>query len=252
VNDAPALKGADVGIAVGVRGTDVARDASDMVLLDDNFATIVAAVEEGRRVATNIRKFLNYLLTGNFAEVLVILGASLLGYLPISAVQILWVNLVTDSGPAVALAVDPAPPGQMAMPPRHGPIIGRAMLALVGSIGALIAAIVLATFFIGLELYGIAAARTMAFTALVAQEYLRLVVIRVHEGLPLLANRWLVVAVAVSLGLQAVLLSTPIGGLFDAVPLEPAAWAVIGAGLVVGFPAALGVTHLVRRAFGPM
>jgi Ca2+-transporting ATPase len=252
VNDAPALKGADVGIAMGERGTDVARDASDMVLLDDNFATIVAAVEEGRRVATNIRKFLNYLLTGNFAEVLVILGASLVGYLPISAVQILWVNLVTDSGPAVALAVDPAPPGQMTMPPRHGPIMGRAMLALVAGIGAVIAAIVLATFFIGLELYGIAAARTMAFTALVAQEYLRLVVIRVHEGLPIFANRWLVLAVALSLALQGVLLSTPLGALFDAVPLEPPAWGVIAAGLVIGFPAALGVTRLVRRAFGPL
>ncbi len=106
-----------------------------MVLLDDNFATIVAAIEEGRRIATNIRKFLNYLLSGNLAEVLVILFASLLGCCR-HAVQILWMNLVTDSGPAVALAVDPAPPGMMDQPPRREPIFGRAMASLVAASGS--------------------------------------------------------------------------------------------------------------------
>ncbi len=252
VNDAPALKGADVGIAMGIRGTDVARDASDMVLLDDNFATIVAAIEEGRRIAANIRKFLNYLLSGNLAEVLVILVASLFGLLPITAVQILWVNLVTDSGPAVALAVDPAPPGLMDQPPRRGPIIGRAMLSLVTGVGIVISAIVLATFAIGLWLFDLQTARTMTFTALVAQEYLRLVVIRVHEHAPLFSNPWLVLSVGVSLALQFVLLYSPLGGLFDAVPLGPASWAVIAGGLLLGFPAALGVTRLVRHRFGPL
>ena len=155
VNDAPALRNADVGVAMGIKGTDVARDTADMVLLDDNLATIVAAVEEGRRIFRNIKKFVNYMLTGNLAEVLVSLVATAFGYLPITAVQILWINLVTDSGPAVALASDPSPPGA---------VLGRSMAALVGSIGIVKTAILLGTFFLGLELWDLETALTMTFT----------------------------------------------------------------------------------------
>lgn len=253
VNDAPALHNADVGVAMGIKGTDVARDTSDMVLLDDNLATIVAAVEEGRRIFRNIKKFVNYMLTGNLAEVLVILVATIFGYLPVTAVQILWINLVTDSGPAVALASDPAPQGAMREPPRHGAVLGRSMAALVGSVGVVITIILIATFFVGLRLWDLETARTMTFTGFVVQEYLRLLVIRVQEGMPICTNRWLWASVSVSLLMQAVILYTPIGSAaFGTVPLGLEQWGILLAGLLVGFAATTVTGKLVVRRFGPL
>ena len=253
VNDAPALRNADVGIAMGIKGTDIARDTSDMVLLDDNFATIVSAVEEGRRIFRNIKKFVNYLLTGNLAEVLVILVATVFGYLPITAVQILWINLVTDSGPAVALAVDPSPRGAMREPPQHGALLGRSMAFLIVSIGTIMALILLGTFFIGLRLWDLETARTMTFTGFVVQEYLRLLVIRVQEKMPPLTNRWLWVAVSLSLMLQLVIVYAPVGNkAFGTVALGLEQWGVLIAGLAVGFIATIGAGKLVVRRFGPL
>jgi Ca2+-transporting ATPase len=143
VNDAPALKQADIGVAMGITGTDVSKDASDMVLLDDNFATIVAATEEGRVVYTNIRRFIKYILGSNIGELLTIGAAPLLGLggVPLTPLQILWMNLVTDGLPALALAVEPAEPNVMKRPP-HDPgesIFARGLGSYMIRIGIILA-----------------------------------------------------------------------------------------------------------------
>jgi P-type Ca2+ transporter type 2C len=152
VNDAAALKKADVGVAMGRRGTDVARDAASVVLQDDRFQTIGAAVEEGRVIFDNIRKFVFYLFSCNMAEVLVLVGAGLAGLpLPLTPFQILWLNLVTDTFPALALAFEPAEPDIMRRPPRdpEHAILSRGFLRAIAFYGALITAVTLAAFLAG-------------------------------------------------------------------------------------------------------
>ena len=250
VNDAPALKGADAGIAMGVRGTDIARDASDMVLLDDNFATIVAAVEEGRGIYNNIKKFVYLLLTGNLAEVLVVLVGSFGGALPLTAVQILWVNLVTDSGAAVALGVDPPARGLMRQPPHRGTVLGPAMLVMVLAIGVTMGTIILATFFVGWALFDLRTAQTLTFTALVLQEYLPLVVIRYQERDGPFSNPWVVLAVAGSLVFQLVLIYTPLGQLFGVVALGLSEWGILLGGLMIGLATTFLLAKLIERRLG--
>ena len=177
VNDAPAIKRADIGIAMGKEGTDVAREASSLVLLDENFSTIVSAVSEGRRIYDNIRKFIKYTMTSNSGEVLTIFLAPFLGLpIPLLPIHILWINLVTDGLPALALATDPVDPDVLARPPREpsAEIMDRGFIVRGALIGCMTAAVSLTAFAYELHATGSpAAARSAAFFVLVTEELLR-------------------------------------------------------------------------------
>jgi P-type Ca2+ transporter type 2C len=176
VNDAPALREAHIGIAMGRTGTEVTREAADIVLADDNFASIVAAVEAGRGIFANIRKTLVYLLSGNAAELSVMLGAAVIGLpLPLLPLHLLWINLATDALPALALVTDPINPDVMKRPPRAPaePLLGRREWSSIALTGALQTVIVVGVFMWALEARGLDTARNLAFSTLVFGELLR-------------------------------------------------------------------------------
>jgi P-type Ca2+ transporter type 2C len=229
VNDATALKQADVGVAMGQRGTDIAKESAGMVLLDDNFATIVAAIEEGRRIFDNIRKFTNYLLSTSLGEVFVVLALSIAGYFPLSAKMLLWVNVVTDLIPASALANDPAVPQVMLRRPRRHdePILNKAIYATIaGSVFRTLIAYGL-IFWAGLQLGDVTYARTMLFTSIVLHAFTRVMVVRQLDNLSIWSNKALLWSYAAAVGLQLIALYTPLGQLFGIVPLDWRAWAVM-------------------------
>jgi len=177
VNDAPALKRADVGVAMGITGTDVAKEAADMIVIDDNFASIVAAVEEGRTIFDNIRNFVVYLMSANIGEIILIFGGILLGLpIPLLAMQILWVNLVTDSLPALALSLEPGEPDAMRRPPRPPTeqVLTRPIAYVLGVRGAVEGLGALAVFLIWLEVFNASddLARTVAFATIAVAELL--------------------------------------------------------------------------------
>ncbi len=239
VNDAPALKNSDVGISMGERGTDVAKQSSDMVLLDDNFKTIRDAVAEGRGIFDNIRKFVNYLLSANAGEVLVVFLASILGpvllpggkYLALTAVMLLWINLLTDGLPALALGVDPKSRGIMGREPRSKEegVINKRMIFSIISIGSLMAIIILGLF--GYYLPDLKTAQTVAFTSLVIFELVRIQAIRSRYRIPALSNLYLWLAILSSVLLQLAVLYTPLNQLFGVVPLTLGPWLAILLGL---------------------
>ena len=209
VNDAPAVKGADIGIAMGRSGTEVTRQASDMIVTDDNFASIVAAVEEGRGIFDNIRKTLQYLLAGNTGELLLMAVCVLVGLpVPLLPIHLLWINLVTDGLPALCLATDPIDPEVMQRRPRarteaitDGGFLGGMLLT-----GVLTASAAMAAYLLGLRTGDVATARSWAFTVLVFAELLRAFGARSATRpvwrMALGANRNLVLVVALTLGVQ--------------------------------------------------
>jgi len=253
VNDAPALKSADIGIAMGLTGTEVTKEAAKMILADDNFATIVEAVREGRGIFDNIRKFLRYLLSSNMGEVLtVFLGVVLAGVigltgsgeavvLPLLATQILWINLITDSGPALAMGVDPPTDDLMARKPRRltDRVIDRPMWIGVIEIGAVMAAVTLLTIDLYLPggliegAYALDNARTAGFTVLVFAQLFNCFNARSEDMSAfqhLFVNPWLWSAIALSTLLQIAVVSFgTLNVAFGTVPLELKQWLVCAA-----------------------
>jgi Ca2+-transporting ATPase len=223
VNDAPALKMADIGVAMGIKGTEVAKEASQLVLLDDNFVTIVEAIKEGRVIFENLKKPINYLLTCNLGEVASVFGAELIGLPPIlRPIHLLWINVTTDALPAIALGLEPPEPGLLERPPRSAKekFITNRKLVYYIVMGALLGGMVIALFNATLP-HGLAFAQTVAFTTLVLSEFGRSIVSR-SENLniwKLPSNKWLIPALLVSLALQLVILYTPVNIAFGAVPL---------------------------------
>jgi Ca2+-transporting ATPase len=244
VNDAPGLRNADVGVSMGVRGTDVTKEASDMVLQDDNFATIRDAVAEGRGIFDNIRKFVNLLLSANTAEVLTVFLGVLIGSalfpdafasrseaLILTPVMLLWINLVTDGLPALALGVDPRSPNVLDRAPRDPDesVIDRGLVVSVLGIGVTATAAGLVLFFDTLSATGsLVRSQTILFTFLVVVEMGLIQVIRRRFGTSLLSNPWLVAAVAGSLVLQLAVLYTPVADAFGVFRPGLPGWLAIG------------------------
>ena len=254
VNDAPALKAADIGIAMGITGTEVTKQAARMVLADDNFGAIVDAVREGRGVLDNIRKFLRYLLSSNLGEVLTVFlgvaGAGVIGLtagadgadgdlvLPLLATQILWINLITDAGPALAMGVDPIADDMMARPPRRRDLrmIDAHMWAGIAGTGIVMALLSLLT--IDLFLPGglinghesLVRARTAGFTVLVLAQLFNCFNARSETRSAwhgLFANRWLWATVALSAVLQVAVVHVEfLNQAFATAPLSLAQWGV--------------------------
>jgi len=257
VNDAPALKAADIGIAMGVTGTEVTKEAAKMILADDNFATIVQAVREGRAILDNIRKFLRYLLASNMGEVLTVflgvVGAGVIGLkstgadaggavvLPLLATQLLWINLITDSAPALAMGVDPATDDLMARKPRHVDerLIDARMWSSVIQTGVVIAVVSLLTmdFYLSgglIEGTGdLTTARTAGFTTLVFTSLFTCFTARSDTTSAfshLFVNPWLWGAAALSLSLQVAVVHVPFLNIaFGTAPLAPGQWLVCAA-----------------------
>jgi Ca2+-transporting ATPase len=257
VNDAPALKAADIGVAMGITGTDVAKGAADMILTDDNFASIVAAVEEGRSIFANIQRFLFYLLSSNIGEVLVMfLGVVFAGTIglvpeegsavvvPLLATQILWINLLTDSGPALALGVEPADHDVMLRPPRDPRsrvIAARAWfdILFVGAVVAIGTLLVMDWALPGGLLTSPGSgrsfphARTMGFTTLVFFSLFNTFNARFEDRSAfhrIFGNRWLWVAVLVSVALQLAVVYVPfLQRAFRTAPLAAVDWLVCAA-----------------------
>lgn len=248
VNDAPALKFADIGLAMRITGTEVTKEASDMILMDDNFSTIVHAIEEGRGIYNNIKKFVNFLFATNFAEIMIVFISILLGLpLPLIAIQILWINLISDGLPALALGIDSYDPHLMSQKPRKlwSKIINATMiknillLAAIVTIGCL-------RFFLRHYEADLIAARTGTFLLLILLEFVVIQMIRRDYGVKFWSNAWLFIAIVASILLTLALIYVPfLAEIFKVVPLSGVMWLEI-LGVVVGIGLLSLIVHKIK------
>ena len=238
VNDAPALKNADIGVAMGERGTDVAQQSSDMIVQDDNFASIRDAIEEGRGISDNIRKSVNYLLSGNMGEVMIVFFGLLIGgiFFPevfqthsealiLTPMMLLWINFISDGFPALALSTDPPKENIMHETDKYGSksLIDTTIMKSILYIGLLMTVTGLPVFFLSLG-EGLLVAQTVLFTFIILAEMARIQVIRNRYSHSILSNRWVIASLGVSIGLQFLLLYTPAAEVFGTASLGLGNW----------------------------
>ena len=231
VNDAPALKNADIGVSMGKGGTDVAKNASDMILTDDNFVSIIEAVKTGRHIYDNIKKAIHFLISTNVGEIVAIFLGLLLGLdTPLLAIQLLWINLITDSLPAIALGLEPADKDIMNKKPNDPKkgLFADGLWSKIFIEGTMIGILTLFAFSLGTNLYGLQAGRTMAFLSLSMLELVHSFNIRSEESIfkiGILTNIYLVGAALIGIVLGIVVVAIPsIANIFDLVSLNNKQW----------------------------